>query len=101
MDRANVCGPPPYTSEALSKRLLRLKGPFHPTDHSFCSVSHRSSTAVELPLVGILLGPTAMFLTATEDYTESIERQIVRFAPEFRDCILSRSVSAPVSPRVP
>jgi phytoene dehydrogenase-like protein len=32
---------------------------------------------------------------STEDYTESIERQIVRFAPEFRDCILSRSVSAP------
>jgi phytoene dehydrogenase-like protein len=31
----------------------------------------------------------------TEDYTESIERQIVRFAPEFRDCILSRSVSTP------
>jgi len=30
---------------------------------------------------------------STEDYTESIERQIVRFAPEFRDCILSRSVS--------
>ena len=30
-----------------------------------------------------------------EDYTESIERQIVRFAPEFRDCILSRSVSSP------
>jgi phytoene dehydrogenase-like protein len=32
---------------------------------------------------------------STEDYTESIERQIVRFAPEFRDCILSRSVSTP------
>jgi phytoene dehydrogenase-like protein len=30
---------------------------------------------------------------SAEDYTESIERQIVRFAPEFRDCILSRSVS--------
>ena len=26
---------------------------------------------------------------------ESIERQIVRFAPEFRDCILSRCVSTP------
>ncbi len=32
---------------------------------------------------------------STEDYTESIERQIVRFAPEFRDCILSRSVATP------
>ena len=32
---------------------------------------------------------------STEDYTESIERQIVRFAPAFRDCILSRSVSTP------
>ena len=32
---------------------------------------------------------------STEDYTESIERQIVRFAPEFRDCILSRFVSSP------
>ena len=31
----------------------------------------------------------------TIDYTESIECQIVRFAPEFRDCILSRSVSTP------
>jgi phytoene dehydrogenase-like protein len=32
---------------------------------------------------------------STEDYTESIERQIARFAPEFRDCILSRCVSSP------
>jgi phytoene dehydrogenase-like protein len=32
---------------------------------------------------------------SSEVYTESIERQIVRFAPEFRDCILSRSVSTP------
>jgi phytoene dehydrogenase-like protein len=32
---------------------------------------------------------------STEDYTESIERQIERFAPGFRDCILSRSVSSP------
>src|ERR1700720_3229482 len=61
---ANVCGPPPYTSEALSKRLLRLKGPFHPTNRSFCSASHRSSTPVELPLVDIPRGPTVMFLTA-------------------------------------
>lgn len=30
-----------------------------------------------------------------EDYVESIERQIVRYAPAFRDCILSRSVSSP------
>jgi phytoene dehydrogenase-like protein len=28
-----------------------------------------------------------------KDYTESIERQIVRFAPDFRDCILARTVS--------
>jgi phytoene dehydrogenase-like protein len=34
---------------------------------------------------------------STEDYAESIERQIVRFAPEFHDCILSRSVSSPKS----
>jgi phytoene dehydrogenase-like protein len=32
---------------------------------------------------------------STEDYTESIERQIERFAPGFHDCILSRSVSTP------
>jgi phytoene dehydrogenase-like protein len=32
---------------------------------------------------------------STEDYVESIERQIVRYAPGFRDCILSRSVSSP------
>jgi len=31
----------------------------------------------------------------TEDHTESIERQIVGLAPEFRACILSRSVSTP------
>lgn len=31
------------------------------------------------------------------DYTESIERQIARFAPDFRDCILARSVSSPAS----
>src|ERR1700680_22080 len=66
---ANVCGPPPYTSEALSKRLLRLKGPFHPINHSFCSASHRSSTPVELPLVDIRLGPTVMFLTAAPKTT--------------------------------
>jgi phytoene dehydrogenase-like protein len=32
---------------------------------------------------------------SVEDATESIERQITRFAPEFPDCILSRSVSSP------
>jgi phytoene dehydrogenase-like protein len=34
---------------------------------------------------------------SAQDYTESIERQITRFAPDFRDCILARSVSAPVA----
>src|ERR1700757_4058423 len=29
--------------------------------------------------------------------TESIERQITRFAPDFRDCILARSVSSPAA----
>jgi phytoene dehydrogenase-like protein len=32
-----------------------------------------------------------------KDYTESIERQIARFAPDFRDCILARSISSPVA----
>jgi phytoene dehydrogenase-like protein len=32
---------------------------------------------------------------SAEDYTESIERQITRFAPDFRDCILARSISSP------
>ena len=32
-----------------------------------------------------------------KDYTESIERQIVRFAPDFRDCILARTVSPPAA----
>ncbi len=32
-----------------------------------------------------------------EDYTESIERQITRFAPDFRDCILARSISSPAA----
>lgn len=31
----------------------------------------------------------------TKDATKLIERQITRFAPEFPDCILSRSVSSP------
>ena len=31
---------------------------------------------------------------STRVYTEPIERQICRFAPEFRDCILARSVTA-------
>src|ERR1700719_4986446 len=66
---ANACGPPPYTSEALSKRLLKLKGPFHPINHSFCSASHRSSTPVEPPLVDIPLGPIVMFLTAAPKTT--------------------------------
>ena len=66
---ANVCGPPPYTSEALSKRLLRLKGPFRSTNHSYCSASHRSSTPVALLLVDILLGPTVMFLMAARKTT--------------------------------
>jgi len=34
---------------------------------------------------------------SAEDYTESIERQITRFAPDFRDCILARSVSSPAA----
>ncbi len=32
-----------------------------------------------------------------KDYTESIENQIARFAPDFRDCILARSVSSPAA----
>ena len=31
------------------------------------------------------------------DYTESIERQITRFAPDFHDCILARSISSPLA----
>jgi len=34
---------------------------------------------------------------SVEDYTESIERQITRFAPDFRDCILARSISSPAA----
>ena len=34
---------------------------------------------------------------SAEDYTESIERQITRFAPDFRDCILARSISSPAA----
>jgi len=34
---------------------------------------------------------------SAEDYTESIERQIIRFAPDFRDCILARSISSPAA----
>src|SRR5260370_20154716 len=34
---------------------------------------------------------------STRDYTEVIERQIARFAPDFRDCILSRSVFPPAA----
>jgi phytoene dehydrogenase-like protein len=34
---------------------------------------------------------------SAKDYTESIERQIARFAPDFRDCILARSISSPVA----
>jgi phytoene dehydrogenase-like protein len=34
---------------------------------------------------------------STKDYTESIENQIARFAPDFRDCILARSISSPVA----
>jgi len=34
---------------------------------------------------------------STKDVTKLIERQISRFAPEFRDCILSKSVSSPAS----
>ena len=33
---------------------------------------------------------------STKDYTELIERQIIRFAPDFRDCILARSISSPI-----
>src|ERR1700735_3188601 len=87
---ANAYGPPPYTSEALSKRLLRAKGPFHPTNHSFCSASHRSSTPPELPLVDILLGPTVMFLTeapkttpnplSTKSYA-SLPNSAIAFSP--------------------
>ena len=34
---------------------------------------------------------------STKDYTELIERQIARFAPGFRDCILARSISSPAA----
>src|SRR5216684_455764 len=34
---------------------------------------------------------------STKDYTAVIERQIARFAPDFRDCILSRSVFPPAA----
>lgn len=34
---------------------------------------------------------------STKDYTELIERQITRFAPDFRDCILARSISSPLA----
>jgi phytoene dehydrogenase-like protein len=34
---------------------------------------------------------------STKDYTDLIERQITRFAPEFPDCILARSISSPAT----
>jgi phytoene dehydrogenase-like protein len=34
---------------------------------------------------------------SAKDCTESIERQIARFAPDFRDCILARSISSPAA----
>jgi len=34
---------------------------------------------------------------STKDCTELIERQITRFAPDFRDCILARSISSPIA----
>jgi phytoene dehydrogenase-like protein len=34
---------------------------------------------------------------SARDCTELIERQIARFAPDFRDCILARSISSPVA----
>jgi phytoene dehydrogenase-like protein len=34
---------------------------------------------------------------STKDYTELIERQITRFAPNFSDCILARSISPPIA----
>jgi len=34
---------------------------------------------------------------SAQDYTESIEQQITRFAPDFRDCILARSISSPAA----
>ncbi|HEX4164376.1 MAG TPA: NAD(P)/FAD-dependent oxidoreductase [Bryobacteraceae bacterium] len=34
---------------------------------------------------------------SAKDYTERIECQIARFAPDFRDCILARSVSSPAA----
>ena len=33
---------------------------------------------------------------STSDMSERIERQIERFAPGFRDCILGRAVTAPI-----
>jgi phytoene dehydrogenase-like protein len=34
---------------------------------------------------------------STKDYTELIEGQVTRFAPDFRDCILARSISSPMT----
>jgi phytoene dehydrogenase-like protein len=34
---------------------------------------------------------------SAKDHLDSIERQIVRFAPQFRDCVLARSISPPAA----
>ena len=34
---------------------------------------------------------------SAKDHTELIEQQITRFAPNFRDCILARSISSPIA----
>jgi phytoene dehydrogenase-like protein len=34
---------------------------------------------------------------STKDYVEAVEGQIARFAPEFRDCVLARSISPPAA----
>ena len=78
------------------EEIAQAERTLSPTNHSFFSASHHFSIPAELHPANIPRGPTAMFLMAApKTMSESIERQIVRYAPEFRDCILSRSVSSP------
>lgn len=61
---ANASVPLLFTSEALSKRLPRLREPFPLTNHSFFSASHHFSIPAGLQSANIPRGPTAMFLMA-------------------------------------
>jgi phytoene dehydrogenase-like protein len=80
------------------RRLSNQNEVSHPTGHLCLSVNRLHSTRVEHRRASRPPGLTATFRTeARKTIPNRSSGRIARFAPDFRDCILSRSVSSPAA----